>query len=52
MTTTDRIITAVHVGDGAYVDGTNFNELLELTMKSGVISNTFTLVYFPFNSIM
>jgi len=36
MTTNDRIITAVHVGDGAYVDGTKFNELLELTKKSGV----------------
>ena len=36
MTTEDRIITAVHVSNGAYVDGTKFNELLELTKKSGV----------------
>ncbi len=36
MTTEDRIITAVHVGDGAYVDGTMFNELIELTKKSSV----------------
>ncbi|MBM7610757.1 IS1182 family transposase [Ureibacillus composti] len=36
MTTEDRIITAVHVGSGAYVDGTKFEELLYLTQKSGV----------------
>lgn len=37
MTTEDRIITAVHVSNGAYVDGTMFDELLESTMKSGVV---------------
>ncbi|MRX74432.1 IS1182 family transposase [Bacillus lacus] len=36
MTTEDRIITAVHVDNGAYVDGSKFDELLELTKKSGV----------------
>lgn len=36
ITTEDRIITAVRVNDGAYVDGTQFQELLELTQKSGV----------------
>ncbi|MGD6968054.1 IS1182 family transposase [Rossellomorea vietnamensis] len=36
LTTEDRFITAVHVGNGAYVDGSQFNELLELTKKSGV----------------
>ncbi|CAM5194852.1 IS1182 family transposase ISBch1 [Ureibacillus acetophenoni] len=36
MTTEDRIITAIHVSNGAYVDGTKFNELLDLTKKSGV----------------
>lgn len=36
ITTEDRIITAVKVNDGAYVDGTEFNELIELTQKSGV----------------
>ncbi|RDW21345.1 IS5/IS1182 family transposase [Oceanobacillus arenosus] len=36
ITTEDRIITAVHVSDGAYVDGKKFDELLELTKKSGV----------------
>lgn len=36
MTTEDRIITAVHVGNGAYVDGTKFHELMEYTKKSGV----------------
>jgi transposase len=36
ITTEDRIITAVKVNDGAYVDGTQFNELIELTQKSGV----------------
>lgn len=36
ITTDDRIITAVNVSDGAYVDGKNFDHLLELTQKSGV----------------
>ena len=36
MTTEERIITAVHVDHGAYVDGTQFDELMELTKKSGV----------------
>lgn len=36
MTTQERIITAVNVNNGAYVDGTRFNELIEQTEKSGV----------------
>lgn len=36
MTTEERIITAVHVDNGAYVDGTVFDKLLELTKKSGI----------------
>lgn len=36
ITTEDRIITAVHVDNGAYVDGSKFEELLELTKKSAV----------------
>ena len=36
MTTEDRMITAVKVNNGAYVDGTQFDELIELTKKSGV----------------
>lgn len=36
MTTEDRIITAVHVSDGAYVDGQEFDKLIELTKKSGI----------------
>src|SRR5699024_8785294 len=36
ITTDDRIITAVSVSDGAYVDGKNFGDLLELTRKSGI----------------
>ncbi|WNF22720.1 IS1182 family transposase [Mesobacillus jeotgali] len=36
ITTEDRIITAVHVGNGAYVDGEKFDQLLELTKKSGM----------------
>jgi transposase len=36
MTTEDRIITAVHTGNGAYVDGTKFDELLELTKKTRI----------------
>lgn len=39
ITTEDCIITAVHTWNGAYVDGTNFNKLLELTKKSGVAVN-------------
>lgn len=33
MTTGDRIITAVVIESGEYVDGTNFNKLIELTEK-------------------
>jgi transposase len=36
ITTGERIITAVRVNDGAYVDGTQFQDLLELTLKSGL----------------
>lgn len=36
MTTDERIITAVTVENGAYVDGTNFNRLMELTRKTGL----------------
>jgi len=36
ITTEERIITAVRVNDGAYVDGTQFNELIELTRKSKI----------------
>lgn len=37
MTIEERIITAVGVNSGAYVDGTQFDELMEQTKKSGVI---------------
>src|SRR5699024_4200286 len=36
ITTDDRIITAVHVDKGAYVDGKVFDDVLELTKRSGV----------------
>ena len=36
MTTDERIITAVDVHNGAYVDGTEFHELLERTEETGV----------------
>jgi hypothetical protein len=36
MTTKERIITAVNVSHGAYMDGEKFNNLLELTQKSGI----------------
>lgn len=36
ITTEDRIITAVRVNPGAYMDGKLFNELMELTQNSGV----------------
>lgn len=36
MITEERIITAVRTNNGAYVDGTDFPELMELTKKSGV----------------
>jgi len=36
MTTKSRIITGLTVGNGAYVDGTRFEELLDSTMKSGL----------------
>jgi transposase len=39
ITTEDRIITAVNVRNGGYVDGTLFNELLEQTQKSGITIN-------------
>jgi len=39
ITTNERIITAVNVDNGAYVDGTKFDELLELTKKSGITIN-------------
>jgi transposase len=39
ITTEDRMITAVRVNDGAYVDGTQFSELIELTKESGVTIN-------------
>ncbi len=32
----ERLITAVHVDHGAYVDGTQFQELMERTQKCGV----------------
>jgi hypothetical protein len=37
MISKERLITAVTVGNGAYVDGTRFDELMENTLKSGVI---------------
>lgn len=36
ITTDERIITAVRVNDGAYVDGTQFEELIDLTQKTGI----------------
>ena len=36
MTTEERIITAVTVGNGAYVDGTKFDKLMNLTMETGL----------------
>ena len=36
MTTEERIITAVNVNHGAYVDGTQFQELMERTQRCGV----------------
>lgn len=36
MTTDQRIITAVTVDHGAYVDGTEFNKLMDLTEKTGL----------------
>lgn len=36
MTTKERIITAVTVDSGEYVDGTNFNKLIDLTKKAGL----------------
>ena len=36
MTTDERIITAVDVHNGAYVDGTEFHHLLEKTEEAGV----------------
>ena len=36
ITTAERIITAVYVSNGAYVDGQAFDILVELTMKSGM----------------
>lgn len=42
MITEERIITAVEVHDGAYVDGTEFKELLDRTQKSDVKVETVT----------
>ena len=36
MTTDERIITAVTVDDGTYVDGTKFKDMLEKTIMSGI----------------
>lgn len=36
MTTDERIITAVKVNHGAYIDGTQFDELMDLTVKTGL----------------
>jgi hypothetical protein len=36
MTTEERIITAVTVGHGAYVDGSHFEEMLERTISSNI----------------
>ena len=36
MTAEERMITAVHVDHGAYVDGTQFQELMERTQRCGV----------------
>lgn len=36
ITTEERIITAITVADGAYVDGTRFDELIELTKRTGL----------------
>jgi transposase len=36
MMTTSGIITAVGVNNGAYVDGSDFNSLYELTIKAGI----------------
>ena len=36
MTTKERIITAVVVKNGAYVDGTEFDKLMDLTIKTGL----------------
>jgi len=36
MTTDERIITAVTVKSGEYVDGTNFDKLIELTNQTGL----------------
>ncbi|SNS67394.1 Transposase DDE domain-containing protein [Anaerovirgula multivorans] len=36
ITTHERIITAITVANGAYVDGTRFEELIELTKKTGL----------------
>lgn len=36
MTTDERIITAVSADSGEYVDGTNFDKLMELTKRTGL----------------
>ncbi len=36
ITTNERIITAISVDNGAYVDGRKFDELIELTQKTGL----------------
>ncbi len=42
MTTDERIITAVDVHSGEYVDGTGFNSLLERTEGTGIKADTLT----------
>ena len=37
MTTDQRLITAVTVDHGAYVDGTEFNKLMDLTERTGLV---------------
>jgi transposase len=41
MTAEERMITAVHVDHGAYVDGTQFPELMKRTQKCGVTIEEF-----------
>lgn len=36
MTTKERMITAVHVGNGVYVDGTETKEMLQRTTNAGI----------------
>jgi len=41
QTTDGELITAVKVENGAYVDGTNFEELLNLSLKTGITIKSF-----------